>query len=472
MKLKKVCLLCRKPNNAKNYSCKCKAENWTREYRTLDVQLNMDAKERQKARKSVYRYRFDHPLGILQYAALPFRRFFPKGMRPVGMTNLYRLNYLDAKKKGNLFLKNEGDNPSGCFKDRETLMCLLNTRNRQWEKAVIYSSGNAAASAALFAQKLNLDLVTFVAGDTYEEKIEYIRNHGSDVIVIGDENTNFEEGFRLFAQLNASGLFVKHQYDNWSVRNPFRIQGDKTTALEIVRQMRGRRLRVPDYAVVPTANGSGLVGLWKGFKELKKLGLIDKLPKMVAAGIKKANPIAKAVRKKQINRPEKCTLDHLEKEDQVIGSTIIAEEGYDSVEAAKAVLESGGCSVNVENEEVKDTIIAFLEKEKELALKQDVLPEPASLVALTASRKLSERTICGDGDSIVSIVTGHGFKAGDALDTLLKDRPDLQAIAHQIIDKKKKETPVRANKKGRRINVPADQKALSEAFTNLKSAVV
>jgi threonine synthase len=184
-----------------------------------------------------------------------------------------------------VYLKDEGTNPSGCFKDRETTMCLLNSIRRNLRNAVIYSSGNAAASAAIFAQKIDFHLVTFVAGDTYPEKIDFIRHHGSDVVVIGDSNTNFETGFRLFARLNADGVFSEKLYDNWSVRNPYRVQGDKTTALELVRQLAAQQIPyVPDYVIVPTANGSCLAGIWKGFTELKALGIIEQLPKLARIG--------------------------------------------------------------------------------------------------------------------------------------------------------------------------------------------
>jgi threonine synthase len=473
MKMRTNCLLCQKPNDSVNYTCRCKSDTWTREYRTLDLDIQIDPQERKEAIQSVWNYRFDHSLGMLQYRALPFREYVPDTLAPVGMTSFYQLKNFDFPEKSDLFIKNEGDNPSGCFKDRETLMCLLHARAKVLNKAVVYSSGNAAASAALIAQKLKLDLVTFVAGDTYDEKIDFIRNHGSDVIVIGDEDTNFEEGFRMFAYLNAEGVFARHGFDNWSVRNPFRVQGDKTTALEILRQLNTNgQLEAPDFAIVPTANGSGLAGLWKGFQELKALGLINKLPRMVAAGIRGANPVAKAARKHQTARPEKCNLSHLDLEDQIIGSTIIAEEGYDSIEATKAVLNSGGTAVDIERAEVKRNMKRFLEKEKKLALEKGILPEPASMVALSAARQLQKKNISKKGEKIVTILTGHGLKAGDILTSLLEGRQDLQNIVNEIIDQRKEEILEDAPERGRKVTVPPEFEAVSHAFSNLKKELV
>lgn len=473
MKLRTNCLLCQEANDTANYTCRCKADSWTREYRTLDLELRLEPEEKKEAIRSVWDYRFDHPLGMLQYKALPFREHVPAILEPVGMTSLYQLNHFGFPENSDLFIKNEGDNPSGCFKDRETLMCLLHARAQELNKAVIYSSGNAAASAALIAQKLKLDLVTFVAGDTYDEKIDFIRDHGSDVVVIGDEDTNFEEGFRMFAHLNAEGIFARHGFDNWSVRNPFRVQGDKTTALEILRQLNTNgRLEAPDFAVVPTANGSGLAGLWKGFLELRSLGLIKKLPRMVSAGIRGANPVARAVRKGQTERPEKCNLSHLQLEDQIIGSTIIAEEGYDSVEAAKAVLNSGGIAIDIERAEVKQNMKQFLDKEKKLAVENGILPEPASMVALSAARRLQKEKISKKGQKIVTILTGHGLKAGDVLRCMLEERLDLTTVVNEIIDQKKEEILEDAPERGRKVTVPADFEAVSHAFSKLKKELV
>lgn len=295
----KKCLYCGLINNSINYTCGCNDEEWFNEYRILDVKQILTKEGLEALRQSFCRYRFDHPDGIIQYAGIPFREYYPKELEPVGMTPLYHLKHLSVQYGVQTYIKNEGHNPSGCFKDRETLLALLNTRRRGLRHAVIYSSGNAAASAAIFAQKLNMQLITFVAGDTYPEKIEFIQEHGSDVIVVGDEHTNFETGFRLFAEINAKEVFAQNSFDNWSVRNPYRVHGDKTTALEILKQLNDNSIviNVPDYVIVPTANGSCLAGIWKGFLELKEAGVIKKLPKMVSAGIIHANPVSQAVKK-------------------------------------------------------------------------------------------------------------------------------------------------------------------------------
>lgn len=468
---KKICLHCGRESHSNNYTCECGSENWRQEYRSLDLRFELDKQDARRARRSFRRYSFKSALGMLQYALLPFvPRAFKKLKQTAGLTPLYYMDHLSKYYGSHIYIKNEGDNPSGCFKDRETMLCLINSKHKQSKRAVIYSSGNAAASAALFAQRAGIQMLTFVAGDTYEEKIEYIQNRGSDVIVIGDAHTNFEEGYRLFAGLGQEGLFEQQQFDNWSIRNPYRVQGDKTTAIEIIKQISGNKEPwiSPDYVVVPTANGSCLAGIWKGFKELYQLGLIDKLPAMVSVGIQFANPVFKAVLKKEVHKPMKGNIDKLEERDAQVGSTIVAEEGYDSIQAARAVLESDGYAVVVRRRHIRRAMSVFLKMEKKKAIEHAILPEPASFTALAAIRRLKKRGILKAEDKVVSVITGHGMKGADAIYELAAGRRELRRTIKEIIRKRKKRTKKDDSiKKGRCFRVNANHDAVVKAFLEL-----
>ncbi len=464
----KRCLHCGTLNEASNYSCECGAA-WTDEYRSVGLRFALNKDEIEQARRAFINYQFGDSRGLLQYPLLPCRQYAPEGLFPVGGTPLYPLHQLSDYHERKIYLKNEGDNPSGCFKDRETLACLLNSRRMGFQKAVIYSSGNAAASASLFAQQQGIQLITFVPGDTYEEKIRYIQEHGSDVVVVGGPKTSFEEGFRLYARLNAQAVFQKQGFDNWAVRNPYRVQGDKTTAVEIVRQLLSAgEQRVPDFVIVPSANGSHLAGLWRGFQELHQLGIIQTLPRMVVAGIENANPICEAVRREQQQQPVVCTLEELKPQDAQMGSIIVAEEGYDSVEAAKAVLESGGTGVEVGAADIQRSMTDFLELEQERALDQAILPEPASCIALSAVEQLRERGILQPGQLVVPVLTGHGAKAQSTIQKLLRQQPKLIRRVQRIVQKKKQQLRLRKSQSpGRRVRVRANYAKVRKAFLRL-----
>ncbi len=471
MQFYQKCLKCNRINAAENYTCTCDEAEWTKEYRMIDVTYQLSPEEKARAVQSYQHYDLNDPRGILQYFFTPHWGQAGQIDLQVGLTPFFSLDHLSESYGPMICLKNEGENPSGCFKDRETVMAALHSLAKHKKKAVIYSSGNAAASASLFAAGLGFQLITCVAGDTYPEKVEYIRKKGSAVIRIGDEHTNYEEGYRLFAQLNDQGFFVENGFDNWSVRNPYRILGDKTTALEIVKQYRkttGNTTAVPDYVVVATGNGSCLAGIWRGFTELKRLGIIEQCPKMVSAAIKNASPIYEAVQRRQTSRPVICNLDNVPESEKEIGSTILAEEGYDSVEATKAVLESGGLAMQVSRKEIKGALIDLMEQEEALALKQELLPEPASLVTLAAIKKMGKQKIVDRRSSAVAVISGHGAKAKKLLLKMLKKRPELQQTMQTIIQRRKsRRKPYIAPNKGRLINVEADIWELQNAFHEL-----
>lgn len=468
MNYTKVCLHCGRQNHSLSYRCTCSGHKWIHQYRTIDISIDLKS-DKESIADSFENYSFDHPLGMLQYNGLPFQRHSTYNNFPVGQTPLHKLNHLGEKHRCHIYLKNEGSNITGCFKDRESLMCYLHSEQTNIKKAVIYSSGNAAASAASFTQNAGYRLITFVAGDTYPEKIDFIRNHGSDVIIIGNDHTNFETGYRLYTQMADS--FSDYGFDDWSVRNPYRVQGDKTIAIEIVKQLFFAEDSLsPDIVLVPTANGSCLAGIWKGFKELHETGIINKLPRLIAVGIKNANPVYKAVHQKQITKPVRCDLSNVDAEDAKVGSIILAEEGYDSIEAAKAVLESNGTAVELHATDIQQTLINFLDLEGSLALNKEILPEPAALTSLTAIEKLKEYGFIASEDVLVSISTGHGLKAKRMLSSLLTSRPDLQDRINHIIAKRKHKMPVNGGYTGKVKQVAAKKDAVRKAFFQLKSS--
>lgn len=464
------CIHCGGASKSIHYTCHCLGENWQSEYRTFEVNPGLPRSQwQQRIRKTFEAYRFDHPRGILQYEGLPYS-YFSDGVLKVGLTPLYQLKNISYKLNTEVYIKSEGHNPSGCFKDRETLMCLLHTRHNGLDKSVIYSSGNAAASASIFAQKNDMHLMTFVSGDTYTEKINFITAHGSDVVVIGDESTNFETGYRLFAKINGTGFYGHCGYDNWSVGNPYRVQGDKTTAVEIMKQLEGQNGKptVPDYVVVPSANGSCLAGLWKGFKELYDAGIIPSLPKMVSAGIKNASPVAKAVAENQLERPSVCDLSLVDEEDAKIGSIILAEEGYDSMEAARAVIESGGQAIVVTKRDIEETLQLLLEEEADLAQDQNIMPEPASLISLAAIYHLKKEVLLQPWNRVVSIITGNGLKSQKKIKELMPDADEAWEMVEGIMERKKENQYPEAQKAGRVLRVEPSIEAVSHAFNELK----
>lgn len=469
------CLQCNQSNYSQNYTCHCTDKPWAKEHRTVDVWYTLTPSEKKRAAMAIRNYDMEHPSGILQYVLTPHPEYRQKINLKIGLTPFIPLQHLGQMYGADLFLKDEGDNPGGSFKDRETAMAALHSLATGQKKAVIYSSGNAAASASLLAAHLGFRLITCVAGNTYPEKVNYIRQRGSDVILIGDSNTTFEEGYRLFAELNDDKTFVKNGFDNWSVRNPYRVIGDKTSAIEIMKQYEKETDvpgAVPEFVVVPTGNGSCLTGIWKGFKELKQLGIINRLPKMVSAAIKNASPVYKAWKEQIINRPAVCDLDLVSESDKQIGSTIVAEEGYDSMEATKALIESGGLAIEVSKKELRKALVDLLNREQDAVLHQHVLPEPASLATLAAIKTMKSREDISGRFSAVAFVSGHGVKAKDLLMKMLNGQPALQNVMNQIIQNRNDtRKPQTAAQQGELIYVSRETGALKNTFRQLTHSI-
>jgi len=470
------CLRCGKVTTDANYVCNCEDAAWTNEYRLTELNYTLTSEDIERALEAFRSYNLDSREGMMQYPLLPHRSFAHRLKLRIGATPMFNLPSLSHLYKRELYIKDEGKNPGGSFKDRETAMAALNSLALGYEGAIIYSSGNAAASAALIANHLNIQLITCVPGDTYDEKVDYIRKQGSDVVRIGNKKTNYEEGYRLFAQLNCEGFFTSRGLDNWSVRNPFRIAGDKTTALEVIRQFcnhLGQEDVVPDYVVVPTGNGSCLAGMWKGFLELKKIGAINKLPKMVSAAIKNASPVYQAFHRGKHRSPEVCDLNKVDESDLEIGSVIIAEEGYDSVAATTALYESGGTAMVVTRREVKAALTDLLESEWATTEANDFLPEPASLVGLAAVAKMERMKIGENGSSVVAVITGHGSKALKLMKTLLSDRPELRdkMLSLATLNRKNDNSKVVGHNPGQLQNIAVNKIELEEAVDQLHSTL-
>lgn len=468
-----VCKLCHQPNHSLNYTCNCQKPGWANAYRTLYHKITPDEIS-ELASDSFREYSFFNPRGMLQHKTLPVNSIAKNDYPTVGLTPLYELENLSQYYGAEIYLKDEGHNPSGCFKDRETVMCLQNSINKNITKATIFSSGNAAASAAYFTKRAGHKLITFVSGDTYPEKIDFIRRHGADVVVIGDQQTGFEDGYEIYSNLNAKNVFADQHYDNWSVNNPYRTEGDKTIALEIIKQFSTDKkgTHVPEYVIVPTANGSCLAGVWKGFKELHQAEVILRLPRMISVGIKNANPVAKAVAAEATEHPLSCDLSKTDEQDLEVGSVIVASEGYDSMEAAKAVLDSGGRAIELRRSDIQRALVEFLALEENLAIDNNILPEPAGLTSLAAIRKLKNKNSFSFSDCLVSIATGDGLKAEEMLCSLLSERPVLlQKVKHILNSKRRRENRLIAAK-GKKIKAEANTDSVIQSFSQLQQQYV
>jgi threonine synthase len=183
-----------------------------------------------------------------------------------------------------LFLKNDTVLPTGSLKDRSNSVGISKAKELGFGIAAVMSTGNAAASVAAYAAAAGIRSIVMVPAGTAPAKIIQARACGATVIVV-DGDFDYDVGKLYQAAIEEFGW-----YDCLS-SNPYRAEGKKSYAYEMVDQLDGE---VPDWVIHPTAGGTGIYAIWKGFQELRSLEWIRRLPRLAASQSEAAAPIAAA----------------------------------------------------------------------------------------------------------------------------------------------------------------------------------
>lgn len=314
--------------------------------------------------------------GVWRYQSMiPVRRSVSMGEGNTPM--IRRRDVRDA-----VYLKLEGDNPTGSFKDRGTTVVISDASNRKFNTATAASTGNMGASISAYCAYGNLSSRIFIPDDVSEEKILQMVAYGADLVRLpGDYsdivNRSIEESERGM-YLASTGL------------NPYFIEGLKTTGFEIFEQV-----GVPDWIVVPTGTGGHLTGIFKAFQELKELGVLGNLPRMVAVQAQTCSSIVDA----WANNSEIIPSEN----PKTIASAIKVKVPFSGHTALDAIRESRGSGVVVTDREILNAM-------KDLG-REGVFAEPSSAAALAALAKMDLEP----DDRTVLVITGSGLKDPEAI---------------------------------------------------------
>jgi threonine synthase len=302
-----------------------------------------------------------------------------------GSTPLYHAEKL-GKKFGlkNLYVKNEGANPTGVFKDRGSLVEILKALEQKAKVVIVASSGNMAASVAAYAARACFKCYILVPETTAVGKVAQMLEYGAHVIKIRGEYSDCVNLVREIAKIHKYFLAGDYVY---------RREGQKTLAYEIIEQF---EYNPPDVVIVPTGAGTNISAIWKGFNEFKKLGLIKNLPKMVGVQARGASVIEEAFRKKLSKYKARRKTD-------TICSAVAVADPVDGNLVLKAVKESKGTMIAIEDKDA-------LKAQKLLAGTEAIFCETSSALAIAAIPHLKEKKIIKKGDFIVCIATGNGLK--------------------------------------------------------------
>ncbi len=324
-----------------------------------------------------------------------------------GGTPLYRSKNL-GKKLGmkNLYIKNEGRNPTGAFKDRGSMVEITKAVEMGKKAIVCASTGNMAASVSAYAAQANIPCYIVVPEGTPIGKLSQTLSYGARIIQV---RGTYDDAARLAVEISRKNdFFLAGDY-------AFRLEGQKSGAYEIMEQLGWKS---PDRVIVPVGCGTNLSALWKGFREFYRFGFVKTLPRMIAVQAKGANPVVVAFKKhsrkwKVIPKP------------QTVASAMCVGDPLDGTKALNALYESRGMAINVSDDEI-------LEAEKLLAKTESVFVEPSAATTLAALIKLIKEGRVKKDETVVLYLTGAGLKDPISALKVLPSPPSVEPVYDEV----------------------------------------
>ena len=288
-----------------------------------------------------------------------------------------------------LYFKLESCNPTGSFKDRGMVMAVAKAIEEGDRAIMCASTGNTSASAAAFAAHCGLQVYVLVPkGRIAQGKLAQAVAHGARVIAI---DGNFDAALRL-----ALTITDIHPIALVNSVNPYRIEGQKTAAFEIVDALGD----APDYLFIPVGNAGNITAYWRGFTEYQRLGVSKKRPRVMGFQAAGAAPIV---------------LGHPVEEPQTIATAIRIGNPASWQGAVNARDESGGAIQSVTDDEIMSAYYR-------LAREEGIFCEPASAACVAGLLKVTREGLSLAGQTVVCVITGSGLKDPE---TAMKAKADL-----------------------------------------------
>jgi threonine synthase len=332
----------------------------------------------------------------------------------VGWTPVYSFPDLSRELGlSSLFIKDDGRNPTASYKDRASSVVVIKAQEMKKPVVTCASTGNAASSLAGFSAATALETVIFVPRTAPEAKIAQLLIYGAKVFLV---DGSYDVAYDLAAE--AAEAFG--WYNRSAAVNPYLVEGKKTGALELAEQL---DWEVPDVILVGVGDGSVVSGICKGVDELKRIGLIERVPRVIGVQAEGSAPIAAAFAR---YTGGEVAFDDIEA--QTVADSICVGKPRDIVKAVTYVAKNGGEFITVTDEEIMAAIAT-------MARRTGVFPEPAGaapfagLVKLAAAGRLS-------GMSAAVMVTGNGLKdiatARKVAGTPIEIAPSLAAVKEHL----------------------------------------
>ncbi|MDP8216417.1 MAG: threonine synthase [Candidatus Kaelpia imicola] len=340
-----------------------------------------------------------------------YREFLPVGDKtPIvtlqeGNTPLLYSCFLSEELGNNsqVYLKFEGANPTGSFKDRGMTLAVSKALEEGSKAVICASTGNTSASAAAYSAKSGLKCAVLIpSGAIAKGKLTQALAHGAQVLAV---DGNFDDCLRIVKEITD-----KYPITLVNSLNPYRIEGQKTGSFEVSDFLGDS----PDFHFIPVGNAGNIAAYWKGYKEYKSKGKITKLPKMMGFQASGSAPI---VHGHPIDNPE------------TIATAIRIGNPASWEKAEEARDESGGVIRDVTDKEI-------LNSYKLLASRDGIFVEPASAASVAGLLKLIEEKYFKDYNNIkvVAILTGHGLKDPDIAMKESQEPIEVESDIEKIIE--------------------------------------
>ncbi len=313
----------------------------------------------------------------------------------ISLTSLfYSINYKNKK----LFLMDESRNPTFSYKDRASILVALKAIQLNKKAIICASTGNAGSSIAGISARLGIKSLIFVPEKIPTPKKLQIEMYGAELIrVNGDYDLAFDLSLIYTDKLKL--------YNRNTAYNPITIEGKKTAAYDIYNRFKD--IGLPDIIIIPAGDGVILGGIYKGFKDLLNLKLIDKLPQLVVTQPSNGSAI----------------IDYLEtgkfiyKNSETIADSLSAGAPRNLYNAVKAIKESNGFGIRIDD-------LTTLKFQRVLSAEYGILVEPAAAITLAAYDDMIKNFNC-DNKKVLLLLTGNGLKDTKSFEKFAKNTPAL-----------------------------------------------
>src|SRR5436305_5716947 len=330
----------------------------------------------------------DHNHTLWRYRALlPISYSHDTPPLEIGYTPLYPVKSLrDYLAMPNLWLKDDTRNPSASLKDRASIIAVVHAEGKTVACA---STGNAASSLAVQAAAVGLPCYIFVPHNAPRAKVVQLLMCGATVFAV---NGSYDDAFDLCVEAcDAFGWYNRN-----TGYNPYLVEGKKTVGLEIAEQL---AWQVPDTVLVPTGDGCIISGVYRGFEDFYLLGMIERIPRLIAVQAEGSPAIVRALEGDGVVRA--C-------EARTIADGISVGQPRNGAMAVRHIRASGGFGVTVSDAEI-------LAAEKELARLTGVFAEPSGAASYAGLLRLLEGGKIARDERAVLLVTGSGLKSIDVV---------------------------------------------------------